>query len=57
MTQQVHYSCSRDFGCVEHDHTTHQCYWRYVDEAVDVIEDGVTEGVMSMTQWLERRHG
>lgn len=57
MTQLLHYSCSRDFGCVEHSHTTHDCYWRYVDEAWSAISGGVPEGILSLNQWMGRRHG
>jgi hypothetical protein len=55
MTQHLTYSCSREFGCVVHQHTAHDCYWRYVDEA---WEWGSTASplILSYNQWLERRN-
>lgn len=53
MTRHLDYYCGMEFGCVEHLHTAHDCYWRYVDEACQVIYRDLPEGVWSYDQWLE----
>jgi hypothetical protein len=55
MTQHLVYSCNREFGCVVHQHTAHDCYWRYVDEAWECGTNIVVPAVLSYSQWLERR--
>ena len=57
MTQHLTYSCSREFGCVIHQHTAHDCYWRYVDEAWEWGARDSVAAILSYNEWLDRRHG
>lgn len=54
MTQQWHPCCDREYGCVEHDHTAQDCYWRYVDDSWDT-EGTCCLDILSHDQWLEKR--
>lgn len=53
MTQQWHPCCDREYGCVEHDHTAQDCYWRYVDDSWDT-EGSCSLDILSQDQWQGR---
>lgn len=47
--------CGNVYGCVEHDHSQQDCYWRYVDDNWGL--QGTPVSLLSYDQWREHGYG
>lgn len=55
MTQMAHRICSDAWGCIISGHTDRDCYWRYLDNTLDIPE-WLDFTVLSYKRWTEENY-